>query len=86
MQGITTPRALERAYKKDVQLFWRLLRAFTAVLELDRTMHSYINQIVTYSDYYRPWFNRYRVCFPLKKIRARLMFSRGARLRMAGPT
>lgn len=59
--GVTTPRSLERAYKKDVNLAWRLLRTFTAVAELFRQMSGQVDQIVTYSEYYRPWFKRYRV-------------------------
>ncbi|KZV62137.1 hypothetical protein PENSPDRAFT_758923 [Peniophora sp. CONT] len=59
-QGITTPRSLERAYKKDVDLVWRLLRTFTAVVELDRQMNGHVDQTVTWSEYYRPWFKRYR--------------------------
>ncbi|KZV62138.1 hypothetical protein PENSPDRAFT_692773 [Peniophora sp. CONT] len=59
-KGLTTPRSLERAYKKDDKLFWRLLRAFTAVMELDRQMFGHACQIVSHSEYYRPWFKRYR--------------------------
>ncbi|VDB83236.1 unnamed protein product [Peniophora sp. CBMAI 1063] len=59
-KGITTPRALERAYKRDLDLFWRLLRVITAVAELERAMVGQSAQIITYSEYYRPWFKRYR--------------------------
>ena len=60
-EGFTTPRSLERAYKKDDELFWRLLRTFTAVMEYDRQIFGHVCQIVSYSEYYRPWFKRYRV-------------------------
>ncbi|VDB83237.1 unnamed protein product [Peniophora sp. CBMAI 1063] len=59
-RGLTTPRSLEREYKKDDELFWRLLRTFTAVMEFDRQMGGQTCQIVSHSEYYRPWFKRYR--------------------------
>ena len=80
-QGITSPRSIERAYKKDSNLFWRLLRMITAVAELERTMNGHVDQLVTYSEYYRPWFKRYRVTFTsscsyLRNIFNQTFFSR----------
>ena len=56
---MTTP-SIERAYKKDEALLWRITAAMVGIEDLTRARLGHLVQVVTYSSHFAPYFNRYR--------------------------
>lgn len=61
VRGLVTASAIERAYKADDGLMWRLIASFTGIEMLYNCHWGRIAHIVTYSEYFRPYFRRWRV-------------------------
>lgn len=60
--GLTTASAIERAYKKDTALLWRLVSCFAKVEFLGCNLVGKLSQVVSWSEHFRPYFKRWRVC------------------------
>jgi hypothetical protein len=60
--GLTTSSAIERAYRKDTKLLWRLVACFVRVNDHIRNIRGRLAQVVSYCEYFRPYFKRWRVC------------------------
>jgi hypothetical protein len=60
--GLTTASAIERAYKKDTVLLWRLVSCFARVEFLGCNLVGKLAQVVSWSKHFRPYFKRWRVC------------------------
>jgi hypothetical protein len=59
--GLTKAADIERAYKADVSLMWRLVNCFLRVSLLNSELYGKLDQVITYSPYYRDKFKRWRV-------------------------
>lgn len=60
--GLTTASAIERAYKKDTAFLWRLVACFARVESLGCNLVGKLSQVVSWSEHFRPYFKRWRVC------------------------
>jgi hypothetical protein len=65
--GLTTASSIERAYKKDRKLLWRLVSCFARAHYLLANMWGKMVHTVSWSEHFRPYFKRWRVSliFPL---------------------
>jgi hypothetical protein len=59
--GLTTASSIERAYKADRKLLWRLVSCFARAHYLLVNMWGKLTHTVTWSEYFRPYFKRWRV-------------------------
>jgi len=59
--GLTTSSAIERAYRKDTKLLWRLVACFAKVNEHVRNLWGKVIQVVSWCEHFRPYFKRSRV-------------------------
>ncbi|KAF8061641.1 hypothetical protein FPV67DRAFT_1509726 [Lyophyllum atratum] len=67
-RGLTTASAIEREYKKDSQLMWRLIACVCYVRCLKRQFVGQLVQEFSWSEYFRPYFKRWRTTTGLSKI------------------
>lgn len=67
--GLTNPRAVIGACEKDPQLLGRLVAMVLGVTELCRWWYGKLGQVLTNSDYLRPYFDRYRVSFSFSSFK-----------------
>lgn len=67
-RGLCTASAIERAYKKDDDLMWRLYACAARCGKLIKILWELVRQTVTYSEYYRPFFKRYVVSLRLASL------------------
>jgi hypothetical protein len=66
--GLTTTSSIERAYKKDRKLLWRLVSCFARAHYLRVIMWGQLEDSITWSEHFRSYFKRWRVSlifFPL---------------------
>jgi hypothetical protein len=61
--GLTTASAIERAYRKDKKLLWRLVSCFARAQYLAANMWGKLTHVVSWSEHFRPYFKRWRVSF-----------------------
>lgn len=66
--GLTTASAIERAYKKDTKLLWRIITSFARARQLVLILWCKLCQTVTWSEHFRPYFKRWRVRLPLQSF------------------
>jgi hypothetical protein len=58
--GLTTSSAIERAYRKDATLLWRLVACFAKVNQYVRNVRGKLAHIVSWCEHFRPYFKRWR--------------------------
>lgn len=61
-KGLTTSSSIERAYKQDKALMWRLASLFTKVILLHNYVLGRLSESLSWSEHFRPYFIRSRVC------------------------
>lgn len=61
-RGLATTSAIERAYERDSELMWRLVACFTKVWHYNHHLWGKLAEILAYSEHFRPYFIRSRVC------------------------
>jgi hypothetical protein len=66
--GLTTASAIERAYKKDTKLMWRIVTCFARARHLLVMSWGKLRQVVTWSEHFRPYFKRWRVGLSLRLL------------------
>ena len=54
--GLTMSSAIERAYRKDTKLLWKLVACFVRVNEHIRNIRGRLAQVMSYCKYFRPYF------------------------------
>ncbi|KAJ7091324.1 hypothetical protein B0H15DRAFT_835479 [Mycena belliarum] len=59
-QGFTTGFSIERAYKKDSKLMWRLVSCISNVNALTMNSSARMLQEMSWSEHFRPYFKRWR--------------------------
>ncbi|KAJ6606315.1 hypothetical protein DFH09DRAFT_1269321 [Mycena vulgaris] len=59
-RGLVTTSAIERAYRQDSELMWRLTCILTKISYLAGHLWERFTEIMSWSEYYRPYFKRYR--------------------------
>ncbi|KAK0228642.1 hypothetical protein IW262DRAFT_1293382 [Armillaria fumosa] len=59
-RGLCTPFSIERAYRKDDDLMWRLFACGMRAHNYMQMLWVKLRQVITYCEYYRPYFKRYR--------------------------
>lgn len=59
-RGLCTPFSIERAYRKDDDLMWRLFACGVRAHNYMQMLWVKLRQVITYCEYYRPYFKRYR--------------------------
>ncbi|KAJ6620339.1 hypothetical protein B0H10DRAFT_2022400 [Mycena sp. CBHHK59/15] len=59
-RGLTTTSAIERAYKQDSALMWRLVACLCKISYLDGHLWERFSEVLSWSEYYRPYFKRFR--------------------------
>ncbi|KAF7353780.1 Regulation of transcription from pol ii promoter-related protein [Mycena venus] len=59
-RGLTTTSSIERAYKQDSALMWRLVGCLCKISYLAGHLWERFTEIMSWCDYYRPFFKRYR--------------------------
>lgn len=59
--GLTTASAIERAYKKDTKLLWRIVACFSRVECHAADLWGKLSHAVSYSEHFQPYFKRWRV-------------------------
>ncbi|EPQ51950.1 hypothetical protein GLOTRDRAFT_123057 [Gloeophyllum trabeum ATCC 11539] len=59
-QGLTTASAIERAYRQDTKLMWRLVTCFAKADFLKGLLWGTFVQIVSWSDHFSKYFKRWR--------------------------
>ncbi|KAJ6497109.1 hypothetical protein C8R47DRAFT_1113871 [Mycena vitilis] len=59
-RGLTTTSAIERAYQKDSALMWRLVTCLCNISYLYGHLWERFTEVMSWSEYYRPYFKRYR--------------------------
>ncbi|KAJ7460843.1 hypothetical protein B0H11DRAFT_2057030, partial [Mycena galericulata] len=59
-RGLTTTSAIERAYKQDSALMWNLVACLCKISYLAGHLWERFTEIMSWSEYYRPYFKRYR--------------------------
>lgn len=59
--GLTTASAIERAYKKDTKLLWRIVACFSRVEWHAADLWGKLSHAVSYSEHFQPYFKRWRV-------------------------
>jgi hypothetical protein len=69
--GLTTTSSVERAYRKDRKLLWRLVSCFARAQYLMEIMWAGLEDSVTWSEHFRPYFKRWRVSLILSLLRQR---------------
>jgi hypothetical protein len=60
-RGLTTTSSIERAYKNDSKLYWRLVSLFTKVNVLHNYHLTKLCDELSWSEHFRPFFIRSRV-------------------------
>jgi hypothetical protein len=60
-RGLNTTSAIERAYQQDSALMWRLVACLCKISYLAGHLWERFTEIMSWSEYYRPYFKRYRV-------------------------
>lgn len=58
-RGLTTASAIERAYKQDSKLLWKMVAAFDRVENYISQLVGKLSQVISYSEYYGPFFKRW---------------------------
>jgi hypothetical protein len=59
--GLTTASAIERAYKKDTKLLWRLVACFAKSDNYLSNLWGKLSQVISWCEHFRPYFKRSRV-------------------------
>ncbi|KAJ7700884.1 hypothetical protein B0H17DRAFT_1247676 [Mycena rosella] len=59
-RGLVSTSAIERAYKHDPALMWRLVACLCRISYLEGHLWERFTEIMSWSEYYRPYFKRYR--------------------------
>ncbi|KAJ7118909.1 hypothetical protein C8R44DRAFT_878441 [Mycena epipterygia] len=59
-RGLVSTSAIERAYKQDSALMWRLVACLCKISYLDGHLWERFTEIMSWCEYYRPYFKRYR--------------------------
>ncbi|KAJ6577852.1 hypothetical protein B0H19DRAFT_932770 [Mycena capillaripes] len=59
-RGLASTSAIERAYQQDSALMWRLVACLCKISYLDGHLWERFTEIMSWSEYYRPYFKRYR--------------------------
>lgn len=60
-KGLCTASAIEREYRRDEDLMWRLFACGARATELTGILWGLVRQTVSYCEHYRPYFKRWRV-------------------------
>ncbi|KAJ7042074.1 hypothetical protein C8F04DRAFT_946358 [Mycena alexandri] len=59
-RGLTTTSAIERAYQQDPALMWRLVACLCKISYLAGHLWERASEVISWCEYYRPFFKRYR--------------------------
>lgn len=60
-RGLASTSAIERAYKQDSGLMWRLVACLCNINYLTGHLWERFTEVMSWCEYYRPYFKRYRV-------------------------
>ncbi|KAF8191564.1 hypothetical protein K438DRAFT_1590942 [Mycena galopus ATCC 62051] len=60
-RGLASTSSIERAYQKDSALMWRLVTCICNIDYLKGHLWERFTEVMSYCEYYRPCFKRYRV-------------------------
>jgi hypothetical protein len=60
-RGLTTASAIERAYKKDTALLWRLVACFVKSDYYLGELWGKLSHVISWCEHFRPFFKRWRV-------------------------
>ncbi|KAJ7891262.1 hypothetical protein B0H14DRAFT_2335711 [Mycena olivaceomarginata] len=59
-RGLASTSAIERAYKQDSGLMWRLVACLCNINYLTGHLWERFKEVMSWCEYYRPYFKRYR--------------------------
>ncbi|KAK7035873.1 regulation of transcription from pol ii promoter-related protein [Favolaschia claudopus] len=59
-RGLASTSAIERAYQRDPALMWRLVLCLCHIDYLRGHLWERLTEVMSWSEYYRPYFKRYR--------------------------
>jgi hypothetical protein len=59
--GLINTASIERAYKKDKALMWRIVSCFARIDYLVLNLWGKLTHTITWSEHFRPYFKRWRV-------------------------
>ncbi|KAJ7272938.1 hypothetical protein C8J57DRAFT_1316058 [Mycena rebaudengoi] len=59
-RGLHTTSAIERAYKQDSALMWRLVTCDCRISYLEGHLWERFTEVTSWCEYFRPYFSRYR--------------------------
>ncbi|KAJ7348953.1 hypothetical protein DFH08DRAFT_959155 [Mycena albidolilacea] len=59
-RGLASTSAIERAYRQDSALMWRLVACLCRISYLEGHLWERFTEIMSWCEYYRPFFKRYR--------------------------